>query len=191
MPSCAFIAFVLENRMPVPKHRQECQVPQFVALAEGSIGIDLCQCSWKFYSFQRRTVLECDGANVLDCIREYHTRYVCANEKHLKCQARQLTDFQIRSNHSIPLIPFAPTVHSRQKKEGAIPCRVSGEAVGCPVRSTEEKAPIGKAHSPLRSGSYWSKLPTFHQSQNSAANAKSCVVWRILYHNSRRLWARI
>ena len=87
--------------------------------------------------------------------------------------------------------PFALTLRSRQKKEGAIPCRVSGEAVGCPVRSTEEKAPIEQAHPPLRSGSYWSKLPTFHQSQNSAANAKSCVVWRILYHNSRRLWARI
>ena len=96
-----------------------------------------------------------------------------------------------RAIHNLTFLPFAPMVHSRQKKEGAIPCRVSGEAVGCPVRSTEEKAPIIRAHSPPRSGSYWSKLPTFHQSQNSAANAKSCVVWRILYHNSRRLWARI
>ena len=84
---------------------------------------------------------------------------------------------QFSSSRILPSALF----HSRQKKEGAIPCRVSGEAVGCPVRSTEEKAPIGRAHFPPRSGSYWSKLPTFHQSQNSAANAKSCVVWRILY----------
>ena len=35
---------------------------------------------------------------------------------------------------------FAPVVFTA-KKEGAIPCRGSGEAVGCPVRTTEEDAP--------------------------------------------------
>ena len=46
-----------------------------------------------------------------------------------------------------------PVFRLRQKKEGAIPCRGSGEAVGCPVRTTERRCAQG-AHSPLRSGSY-------------------------------------
>lgn len=41
---------------------------------------------------------------------------------------------------SLPL----PLFCLRQKKEGAIPCRGSGEAVGCPVRTTEEDAPKGR-----------------------------------------------
>ena len=34
-----------------------------------------------------------------------------------------------------------PSIHSRAKKEGAVLVRVSGEAVGCPVRTTEKDAP--------------------------------------------------
>ena len=54
--------------------------------------------------------------------------------------------------HHFVFLSFAPVV-SRQKKEGAIFCRGSGEAVGCPVRTTERRCAQG-AHSPLRHGSY-------------------------------------
>ena len=55
---------------------------------------------------------------------------------------------------------FLPLFVSRQKKEGAILSRVSGEAVGCPVRNHGRKS-AHRAHSPLRKGSYWSKLLHF------------------------------
>ena len=55
---------------------------------------------------------------------------------------------------------FLPLFVSRQKKEGAILCRVSGEAVGCPVRNHGRKS-AQWAHSPLRNGSYRSKLLHF------------------------------
>ena len=42
----------------------------------------------------------------------------------------------------------------RQKEEGAIPCRSPGEAVGCPIRTTERRCAQG-AHSPLRLSSHW------------------------------------
>ena len=53
-----------------------------------------------------------------------------------------------------------PLFRLRQKKEGAIPCRSPGEAVGCPVRTTERRCAHG-AHSPLRLGSYRSNFLHF------------------------------
>ena len=61
------------------------------------------------------------------------------------------------SNSSVFIFFYSfllPLVRLRQKKEGAIPCRSSGEAVGCPVRTTERRC-AQRAHSPLRLGSYW------------------------------------
>ena len=65
-----------------------------------------------------------------------------------------------------------PLFRLRQKKEGAILCRSSGEAVGCPVRTTERRyAHWGAFFTPSRLLQV--KLPTFHLSQNDASNAKS------------------
>lgn len=72
------------------------------------------------------------------------------------------------SNLSTNLCPTLSAPHSvhGKRKRGRNPCHVSGEAVGCPVRTTEESAPR-KAHPPTFR-LLLVKLPTFHQSQNNA-----------------------
>ena len=57
---------------------------------------------------------------------------------------RSMIFFRIFISSFIVISFLLPVFRLRQKKEGAIPCRGSGEAVGCPVRTTEEDAPKGR-----------------------------------------------
>ena len=72
----------------------------------------------------------------------------------IRC-ALLLESLPIRST----VLPFA-LVSFTAKERGRSLCRVSGEAVGCPIRTTEERC-AQWAHSTLRNGTYWLKLLHF------------------------------
>ena len=71
------------------------------------------------------------------------------------------------------LLPFflLPLLDSRQKKEGAIPCRGFGEALECPARNHERRCARMGAFS--TSPALAVKFSRFHLSQNDASSVKS------------------
>lgn len=69
---------------------------------------------------------------------------------------------ELHSSHCHkPPLPSLPLVGFAAKKEGAIPCRVFGEALESPVRNHGRKS-AQRAHPPLRNGSH-SKISRFHR----------------------------
>ena len=79
---------------------------------------------------------------------------------------------ELDSTHCHALFPSRlPLFPLRQKKEGAVPCRSSGEAVGGPVRTTKRRcAHTGAFSTP---SALTVETSYIHLSQNDAQNAKS------------------
>ena len=87
-----------------------------------------------------------------------------------------------------------PLSYSRQKKEGAIPCRGFGEVLECPARNHERRCAHRGAFS--TSPALAVKFSRFHLSQNDASNAKfklsianysktSAICWRHSAKNAK------